>query len=184
LIKVAISLLLPILALAVGPQDIPSIEQTHFCIECEIEHPVPISAAALETLQVTKDENGEHEVLEGCAKEQGISVRDVPESWFVASQVTLKRSEAPGLIVQSKNACLWGAHIGPFWLLDRSNAGYRLLFAGRADGFDVLRHYTNGYPDLELIFVLQAGKFIGYSKFCYEGGKYRLCGKRTERNPL
>jgi len=182
--KVALALLLPILALPLGSQDTPSREQTHFCVECEADHPVRLSAAALETLQVTKDDNGEHDELERCAQDQGLAVRDIPESWFVASPLTLSAGKVSGLVVQAKNACLWGAHIGPFWLLDRSDAGYRLIFSGRADGFDILRHRTNGYPDIELVFVLEAGKFIGYSKFCYAGDKYRLCGKRRERNHI
>jgi len=184
LIRVVVSLLLPILAFGVGQQDSQLIEQNHFCVECSIEHPVPLPPAALKTLQGTNDKNGEHNELERCAKEDGISVRDIPEPWFVASETTLKKGEAPGLVVQANNACLWGAHIGPFWLLAGSNAGYRLLFAGRADGFDVLEHVTNGYPDIELVFLLQAGSFIGHSKFCYKDGNYQLCGKRTEQNPL
>lgn len=180
--KLKLALFLPILALPVGHLNTLPKEQTHFCVECPVERPVPLPAMVLETLRVTKDQNIDQDDWERCAQGEGISRSDIPESWFVASQLTLKKGESPGLVVQTKNACFYGAHIGPFWLLEGSQAGYRLAFAGRADGFEVLRHHTNGYPDIELVFFFEAGKFLEYSKFCYEDGKYRFCGKRTERN--
>ncbi len=107
---------------------------------------------------------------------------DIPASWFVASQVRLTKIRASGLVVRGEAECLGGAHIAQFWVLEKTTTGYKIVFAGRGDGFEVLPTSTNGHRDLELVLITQAGANVDDVKFQYSRGKYRISGHHVEHN--
>jgi len=156
-------------------------EQRSFSVEEQLVKPVLLPSEVLQLLRSTKDQRGEHDVLEQCAQEESLSVSNIPATWFEATELTLKSGEPPGLLVKAKNACLFGAHIGPYWIFRRAATGYQLAFVGRADALHVKKTRTDGYHDLELIFMMEAGRAAAYSKFCYQNGHYEFCGRRTVR---
>jgi len=159
----------------------PRREQTDFGAEGDFEKPVPIPVGALQSLRMSK---GADDVLQECAEQEGIPDVEIPASWFDASEIRLSRGPSSGLVVRGEHACLWGAHINQFWVLAKSAAGYRVVFRGRADALAVLPARTNGYRDLQLVIVTQAGAYIDYVDFRYSKGEYHVSGHRLDHpNP-
>ena len=153
-------------------------QQTSFSAGEEFEHPVVLPSGALKALETSKLSA---EMLRDCAVDEGIKVNEIPASWFVGSGIELRRGRSSGLVVGAKHGCFWGAHITQFWLLSKNGANYYVVLTGRADGFRVLSKRTNGYCDVQLIFVAQAGAEITYVTFEYANGEYVESDSRTER---
>jgi hypothetical protein len=174
---------IPLLALSLcvaqsEPQD-ASKQQTSFSAGEEFEHPVVLPSAALKALETSKLSAG---MLRDCAVNEGIKVNEIPASWFVGSWIELSRGRSSGLVVGApKPDCFWGAHITQFWLLSKNGDNYNVVFTGRADGFSVLSKRTNGYCDVQLVFVGRAGAEITYVTFEYANGEYAESDSRTER---
>lgn len=74
---------------------------------------------------------------------------------------------------------LWRAHIAQFWVLAKSANGYRIVFRGRGDGFEVLPTRTDGYRDLKLMIVTQAGAYVENVILQYSNGIYRVSKHRV-----
>jgi len=149
-------------------------EQTSFGAEDAFRTPVELPAAALQALRDAKDP---YNSFQDCADGEGIGVSEIPAAWFVASEIRLGRLPGSGLIVRSEWACFWGAHVVQFWVIARSAAVYKVLLTTRADALDVLPTCTNGYRDLQLVFLEQAGRYIDYVKLRYSNGTYHKSGQ-------
>lgn len=174
---------LPLLALSLCvAQSEPhhaSKQQMSFSAGEEFEHPVALPSGALKALETSKLSAG---MLRDCAVNEGIKVNEIPASWFAGSWIELSGGGSSGLVVGApKPDCFWGAHITQFWLLSKNGDNYNVVFTGRADGFSVLAKRTNGYRDLQLIFVGRAGAEITYVTFEYANGEYVESDSRTER---
>jgi hypothetical protein len=152
-------------------------QQTNFGVEDTFQKPVSIPDDALQSLRMSK---GTDDLLQECAEKEGIPAAEIPASWFVASEIRLTQMGSSGLVVRGERACLGGAHIAQFWVLAKSAEGYRVVFQGRADGLAVLPTRTNGYRDLQLVIVTQAGAYVDYVKFRYSKGKYHVSRHRIE----
>ena len=151
-------------------------EQTRFGVEDEVHKPILLPDAALNAIVETPGPDG---ILKQCAEEAGIEVREIPAAWFAASEVSLTHSPHSGLVIRGENACLRGAHITQFWVLEEQSAGtYKVVFTGRADALDVLPTSLNGHRDLQLMFVMQAGAYVDYVRFRYSNEAYRKSGHR------
>lgn len=175
--------IVPLLALSLcvaqsEPHD-ESKQQTTFSAGEEFEHPVVLPSGALKALETSKLSA---QMLRDCAVNEGIKVNEIPASWFVGSWIELGRGRSSGLVVGApKPDCFWGAHITQFWLLSKNGDNYNVVFTGRADAFSVLSKRTNGYCDVQLIFVGQAGAQITYVTFEYANGEYVESDSKTER---
>ncbi len=150
-------------------------EQTDFGAEDTFERPVPLPPAAL---QAIRDAKGADTLLEMCAESEGIRVAEIPATWFAGSEIRLSRVPGSGLVVRGENTCLSGAHIVQFWILAKSAATYKVVFAGRADALEVLPTRSNGYRDLQLVFITQAGVYVDYVNLRYSDGAYHKSGHR------
>ena len=148
-------------------------EQTNFGAEGDFDKPVPLPIEALQLLRKSKDAD---DSVQECAEQEGIPASQIPASWFVASEIRLSGRPASGLVIRGEHECLGGAHIAQFWVLARSNAGYDIVFRGRADALSVMRTRTNGYRNLQLIFTMQAGRYVDYVNFRYSEGAYHKSG--------
>jgi len=148
-------------------------EQRDFGAEGDFQKPVPMPADALQSLRLSK---GADDSLQDCAEQEGIPASQIPASWFVASEIRLSRTSAVDLVVRGEHECLGGAHIAQFWVLAKSNAGYNIVFRGRADALTVMPTRTNGYCDLQLAFITQAGAYVDYVNFRYSEGAYHKSG--------
>jgi hypothetical protein len=147
-------------------------EQTVFQLEVEMERPVPLPEQALRILSREKR-------IAICMEHDNISPKQVPASWFVASQIHLDGASKADLVVQARqerdpqldNRCLFGANIGPFWVLRNSDRGYELVLQTDALGIDILSSRTKDYCDIRGIRVT-AGKTISVV-FRFDGAVYQ-----------
>jgi hypothetical protein len=154
-------------------------QQTTFSADTEepFERPIVLPAEALEALATSKLSA---DMLRDCAENEGKKVGEIPASWFVGSQIELSGLHSSGLVVRGEHGCFWGAHITQFWLLTKAGTHYHVVFTGRADAFLILAKRTNGYPDLQLIFVGKAGAEITYVTFEYGIGGYTESDRKTD----
>src|SRR3569833_2327804 len=140
--------------------------QTLFQLEQKFTNPAPLPAPVLKTLQM---DPSNHELFESCPTRG--SQHAIPSSWFVASEVELKRGESTGIVVKAENGCLWGANVGPFWVFRHSDTGYRLVLAASALGLELLDTRTNGYCDIRLLSA--TGSKVHSAIFKFAAGEYR-----------
>jgi hypothetical protein len=152
-------------------------EQTDFGAEGDFQNPVAIPSSALDPLRGSKNRD---DSIQMCAENEGIPVDKIPASWFAASEIRLSRSPDSGLVVRGEHSCLGGAHIAQFWVLARTTTGYVIVFRGRADALRVLPTRTNGFRDLKLIIVTQAGAYVDEVNFRYRNGQYQKAGHHLE----
>jgi len=152
-------------------------EQTDFGAEGDFQEPVPIPADALQPLRQSK--SADDSLLE-CAEQEGIPAAEIPASWFVASEIRLSRAPSPDLVVRGERACLSGAHIAQFWVLEKSTRGYKVVFRARGDALTILSARTNGYRNLQLVLITQAGAYVDYVTFRYLKGEYHVSGHHME----
>jgi hypothetical protein len=148
-------------------------EQTDFGAEGDFQKPIPMPAGALQSLRMSK---GADDSSQECAEKEGIPPSEIPASWFVASEIRLSRIYSSGLVVRGEHACLGGAHIAQFWVLAKSNPGYSIVFRGRADALTVMPTRSNGFRNLQLVFITQAGAYVDYVNFRYSQGAYHKSG--------
>lgn len=154
-------------------------EQSGFGAEGDFEKPIAVPAGALQSLLTSRNDDDQ---LQMCAEQEGIPVDKIPASWFVASAIRLSRSPASGLVLRGEHPCLGGAHIAQFWVLEKSMTGYNVVFRARADGLRVLPTRTEGYRDLQLTFVTQAGAYVDHVNFRYRNGQYHKGGHHLEHS--
>ena len=62
----------------------------------------------------------------------------------------------------------------------KRTTGYDIVFEGRADALSVLPTRTNGYRDLQLVIVTQAGAYVDDVNFRYMDGHYQKAGHHLE----
>jgi hypothetical protein len=154
-------------------------EQADFGVEGAFQRPVVMPTRALQTLRTSKPT---HPLLQLCAEQESILTAEIPASWFVASEIRLTTKRASGLVVRGEHQCLAGAHITQFWVLEKLETGYRVVFQGRGDGLSVLPTRTHGYRDLELVIITQAGAVIDDVALHFSKRGYIVSGHRIEHN--
>ena len=152
-------------------------EQTDFGAEGDFQSPVTIPSTALDTLRASKNAD---DSIQMCAENEGIPADKIPASWFAASKIRLSGSPDSGLVVRGEHPCLGGAHIAQFWVIAKTATGYEIVFRGRADALAVLPTRTNGYRDLQLIIVTQAGASVDNVNFQFRNGQYQNSGHHLE----
>jgi hypothetical protein len=148
-------------------------EQTSFGAEDDFRKPIPLPVDALRSLRISSGASD----LQECANSEGISVAEIPPSWFVASQIRLRRTGSYGLVVRGTIRCLYGAHIASFWVLEKSTDGCRVVFQGKADALSFLPTYTNDYRDLQLGLISEAGASVDHVNLRYLTGRYQVSGQ-------
>lgn len=137
-------------------------EQTIFGIESEIERAVTLPKSVVNILR--KDAR-----VSECLKREGLA--EPSASMFVASEVHLHSGRQTDLVVLPKDACLFGANIGPIWVFRNSPGGYQLIFKTDALGIEVLRERSNGYRNI-LGSQATARKTLT-ATFKFDGNKYQ-----------
>jgi hypothetical protein len=154
-----------------------SMQRQDFGVEDPMPNAVTMPPSAIEAIRRSPESQ---ESLRYCMQQERRSARDIPASWFSASQIDFTGSPQSGLVVRG-NGCFLGAHITQFWVLAKTATGFRSMFTARADGITVLPTRTNGYRDLQLVFVMAAGNEIQRVTLQYRKGAYRVAGRKIER---
>lgn len=165
---------------SVEPQS--TIEQSRFAVEgTEIARPVGVPESVVEILRHDK-------YVSDCLNE-GQQPSEIPESWFVGSQIRLNGSQEIDLIVMPRqlplkanaptdNACLYGAHVAPFWVFRETANKSTLVLGLSAVGLEVLNTRSNGYRDIRLwsSTAVTQTTFI----FHFDGHQYLKYKEKTE----
>jgi hypothetical protein len=134
-------------------------EQSNFGIELEvvpIQLPVALRPAALDAL--SKDAR-----VASCLENEGLTAKELPANWFVASEIHLGGASESDLVVLpggrlpdtpageiSPNACFLGANTAQMWILRDTQRGFKLVLSQIGLGMNVLATRTNGLRDIEV----------------------------------
>ena len=102
----------------------------------------------------------------------------ISASWFEASQIHLDGPEEIDVLVKAKNACLFGANIGPFWIFRKTQRGYELVLNVSALGVELLPSRTSGHKDVSAGAVAGGKSVIVFYKF--DGHRYQESGNKVE----
>jgi hypothetical protein len=148
--------------------------QKTFELEEPFQRPVPVPQRVVTILR---------SALQNFDCGDGKTFADVSASWFTAADVRLNGSGLPALVVKASQngACLDGANIGPFWVFEHRGYQYNMLLNENALVLTVLDSFTNGYHDIQLNAALGGGRYVGYLKYEFRRGQYRLASRRTVR---
>jgi hypothetical protein len=147
--------------------------QTVFQLDAKFEHPAPLPQAVLEMLRA---DEWNQLMFESCPKRGNLKA--MPQNWFTASEVSLKRGELSGLVVKADNKCLRRTNIGPFWIFRHTERRYVVVLNGSAGALEVLNTPTNGYRDIRLSAATVTGVLSAVYKF--SDGRYRVETKQAK----
>jgi hypothetical protein len=155
-------------------------EQLDFSMEQEIvpiQQPVTLSKGALKVLEKEAD-------VSSCMENAKLSAGQLPNSWFVGSQVHLDGPDEIDLIVlpsQLKatqpmhpvpNACFFGPYTTKFWVLRMSMKGFELVLSVNAHDLGVRKTSWERHRDIEASVSSLNGTTT--SIFRFDGQQYRL----------
>jgi hypothetical protein len=161
-------------------------EQSDFGIELEvapIQRPVTPRRAALNAL--SKDAS-----VASCLENEGLSPKELPANWFVASEIHLDEANESDLVVLPggrlpdtpkgeipPNACFWGANTGQMWVLRNTQRGFKLVLSQMGLGMSVLTTRTNGLRDIEVGAVV--GGYDDSIDYKFDGESYKIAGRTS-----
>jgi hypothetical protein len=155
-------------------------EQTNFGIEDPVfDRPIDLPDAALPALR---------------ADDRVLSCEHTPDNgdpqshWFIASKIHLAGRGEHDLIVETRhggrnhklgNSCLYGANIGPFWVLRFHDSRYEVVLSISALGLNILPSKHNHFKDIETGAVI-GNRYVSTLIFHFDGAKYVQAGVRNE----
>ena len=161
-------------------------EQSDFGIELEavpIQRPVTLRRAALDAL--SKDAS-----VASCLENEGLSPKELPANWFVASGIHLGGANESDLVVLpggrlpdtpegeiSPNACFLGANTAQMWVLRNTQRGFKLVLSQIGLGMNVLTIRTNGLRDIEVGALV--GGYDDSIDYKFDGESYKLAGRTS-----
>jgi len=112
-------------------------------------------------------------------KHQNLTAEELPEEWFTASQQSLGTG-AGDLMVVMGASLMRGANISPFWILRIRKSSCSLLLSAGGHDLMVLRHKSNGIPDIKTFAITVATTSERLYRF--DGHQYRLVRSRSYPN--
>ena len=115
--------------------------QTVFDLEGTVKKEAKIPAAVIAVLK-------SDEAVDLCFREKGEGINEA--ELFAASEIDLNGDRKPDLIIKAKNACLFGANQGPFWIFYRMSDGYQKVLAANGLQLKVLPEKANLFNKIEV----------------------------------
>jgi hypothetical protein len=162
-------------------------EQSEFGIELDavpIQRPVTLPQAALDAL--SKDER-----VASCLENEGLSAKELPANWFVASGIHLDEQNETDLVVLpggrlpdtppgeiSPNVCLIGANTAQMWVLRKIPRGFKLVLSQVGLGMTVLQTRTNGLRDIEV--GAAVGGYDDSIDYKFDGESYKIAARTSD----
>ncbi len=113
--------------------DVSHLEQTHLRMEEDPKRVVALPEEVLDLL--VTDESVVRE--QSCAKR----ISEPSSPLFVATEIHLNRSQQPDFVVLGRGR-LMGANTGPFWIVEKTPQGFRVLLTWPSRP----RHIAQGKP--------------------------------------
>ena len=161
-----------IVALAQTPKQTKSFEQSHFDLEQAVTRPAGLPGSVLQTLRQDPT------VLSSSCPRHDEPSDQMLASLFEASRLHLAGPGEIDLIVKAKDACLFGANIGPFWVFRNTPQGYKLVLSISALGIQVLPSRSHNCRDI-LAGAVAAGKAVNVT-YKFDGKSYREFSTKVE----
>jgi hypothetical protein len=151
-----------LLAISSSPASSQTDLQTIFELEGKVSSPVRIPADVIAVLKSDKH-------VDACFKTEGAGVNE--EAWFEAAQFDLNNDQRADLIIKPKNACLFGANQGPFWIFQNVPDGHQKILSESGLKLTILPRKANSFNTIRISKV--AGMKGRDTQFRYSQGKYR-----------
>jgi len=137
--------------------------QTVFDLEGTVKKEAEIPAAVIAVLK-------SEETVDGCFREKGEGINEA--ELFSASEIDLNADKKPDLIIKAKDACLFGANQGPFWVFYKMPDGYQKILSVSGLQLKVLPAKTNSFNKIEI------GKVVRMKPaseiYSFQKGEYRV----------
>jgi hypothetical protein len=125
-----------------------------------------------------------------CLENEGLSAKELPANWFVASEIHLDGANESDLVVLpggrlldtpareiSSNACLLGANTAQMWVLRDIQRGFKLVLSQIGLGMNVLTTRTNGLRDIEV--GAAVGGYDESIDYKFDGEAYKITARRS-----
>ena len=121
------------------------------------------------------------EVVQKIREVRKAAPEELPTEWLVASEIHLDGPNEIDLIVVGTGG-LRGAHIVPFWVFRKKQAGYEMVLATGGDGLSVLKTRWKGFREINALGIGLAGQEITTTTFRFDGQRYQKFKTKTESN--
>ena len=115
--------------------------QTVFNLEEKVRKEVAVPDAVIAVLK-------SDEIVDVCFREKGAGAKEA--EWFTASEIDLNGDKRKDLIVKAKDACLYGANQGPFWIFQNAADGYQKIFSASGLQLAVLPKKSNSFNQIKI----------------------------------
>ena len=136
--------------------------QTVFDLEGDVKKEVKIPDAVIAILK-------SDEIVDNCFREKGEGSREAV--WFSASEIDLNEDKKPDLIIKAKDACLFGANQGPFWIFYQMPDGYKKILSANGLQLKILPEKTNSFNRIEVSKVVSMKP--AHQIYSFQNGEYR-----------
>jgi hypothetical protein len=149
----------------IGQQRHRSSEQRVFGAEDEsFKQPFDLPRSILDILS-------SDDMVADSLRDKGISPKELPASWFLASAIYLAKHTEQDVVVMGR-CPVCGANVVPFWVFRPVETGYNLVFFSGGLALSISRHRSNGYLNLETSLVSMQKPRTGVWRF--DGSRYQL----------
>ncbi len=136
--------------------------QTVFDLEGSVQNEVAVPADVIAVLKSDAR-------VDACFREKGEGVNEA--AWFAASELDLNGDRRLDLIIKAKDACLFGANQGPFWVFQKMPDGYRQLLSASGLHLAVLPKKVNSFSQIKISKV--ASRKPASRIYSFRAGKYQ-----------
>jgi hypothetical protein len=137
-------------------------QQTVFDLEGNVRKEVALPDAVIAILKSDRR-------VDGCFREKGESANEA--AWFAASEIDLNGDRRMDLIIKAKDACLFGANQGPFWVFQKRSDGYQQILAAHGLQLAILPKKINSFSQIKISKVVSQKP--ASQIYSFKAGKYQ-----------
>lgn len=137
--------------------------QTIFNLEEAVVKEIAVPAAVIAVLKSDR-------IVDNCFQKYGASKLNEAE-WFAASEIDLNGDRRADLIIKAKDACLYGANQGPFWIFLSAADGFQKILSASGLQLAVLTKKDDSYSRIKIskVVAMKPSSEI----YGFRAGKYR-----------
>ncbi len=136
-------------------------EQSDFGSDSDLDRKVPTPRSAMEAIRTESHSNAD----------------ELSDDMFETSEIHLNGPAEVDLIVLIHV----GSHAARFILLRPTSSGYSIVLDSGGDSLAVLRTRSNGYRNVAVGGITQAGRFTTVASYKFDGRRYIRASEKTKR---
>lgn len=137
-------------------------QQSVFDLEGDVQKEV---AVPVDVIAVLKSDRR----VDACFQAKGEGANEA--EWFAASELDLNGDRKMDLIIKAKDACLFGANQGPFWIFQKMPDGYQQILAAHGLQLAVLPKKVNSFSQIKISKVVSQKP--ASQIYSFKAGKYQ-----------